>query len=178
MGSSEGAGDATPEQFGAGILVVALATAAGARAADDTRTPRARLAEIEAAQKVLFEQYSAEIQKVEQTEKGAGSPGLSSGSTATSRRMSTPHLIWRVPTRVIRLRFSLSSSSSCTGTTGRGPGDGSSRALRMILERGDVRAAGQGNYLATVGLTLRQYSDAEKVLRGVLDENPSRSERG
>ena len=48
----------------------------------------------------------------------------------------------------------------------------------MILDRGDYRSAGQGTYLATVALTLRQYTDAEKVLRGILAENPDRSERG
>jgi hypothetical protein len=29
-----------------------------------------------------------------------------------------------------------------------GPGDGTARALRMLLERGDVKAAGQGPHLA------------------------------
>ena len=45
----------------------------------------------------------------------------------------------------------------------------------MILERGDVRPRA-GQLLATRRTDPCQYPDAEKVLRGVLDENPSRSD--
>jgi hypothetical protein len=44
--------------------------------------------------------------------------------------------------------------------------------------RGRFRARESEACLAEVALTLRQYPDAEKILRGVLDGNPSRANRG
>ena len=58
-----------------------------------------------------------------------------------------------------------------------GPGDGSARALRMILERDDDRRPSQGNYLGYVALTMFQYPEAETLLRRVLERNPSRDDR-
>jgi thiol-disulfide isomerase/thioredoxin len=58
-----------------------------------------------------------------------------------------------------------------------GPGDGTARALRMLLERGDARRPNQGTYLGVAALTLFQYPDAEKLLRSVLADNPNRDDR-
>ena len=142
-------------------------------AADDPRTLRARLAEIEAAQKAVFEQFSAETQKVGQTEEAQAAVverfylNLQKNVDAA---IDLARAYPRDPAAFEALKFVILRNRA-------GPGDGSARALRMILERGDLRAAGQGNYHPTVALTLRQYTDAEKVLRGVLDENPIRAER-
>jgi thiol-disulfide isomerase/thioredoxin len=159
-------------RIAAGLVIVILG-ALPARAGDDNRTPGARLAEIEAAQKAVFEQFSAELQKVEQTEK-AQAPLVERFHRSLRRNVEAAFDLARAypsdPAAFEALKFVIMRNRA-------GPGDGSARALRMILERGDFRAAGQGNYLATVALTLRQYPDAEKVLRGVLDENPIRSER-
>ena len=58
-----------------------------------------------------------------------------------------------------------------------GPGEGTGKALKMILERKHYCDSDQRDYLAPTALVLFQYPDAEKVLRGVLDENPSRTAR-
>ena len=50
------------DRFGTAIAVVAL-TALPALAGDDPRTLRARLTEIETAQKALSQRYSSELQK-------------------------------------------------------------------------------------------------------------------
>jgi peroxiredoxin len=154
-------------------LVIVVLGALPARAGDDGPTPRARLVEIEAAQKAVLEQFSAELQKVEQTEK-AQAPLVERFHRGLQKNIEAAFELARVypsdPAAFDALKFVIMRNRA-------GPGDGSARAMRMILERGDVRAAGQGDYLATVALTLRQYPDAEKVLRGVLDENPIRSER-
>ncbi len=58
-----------------------------------------------------------------------------------------------------------------------GPGDASARALKMLLDGKYERESDQRGYLPTVGLTLRQYPDAEKLLRSMLEKNPSRTNR-
>jgi len=154
-----------------GMLVAVVVVAIPGRASEDS--PKARLAAIEAAQKVARERFRAERQKVERTE-AAQQP-------ATDRFLA-------------ELRQNLGAALELAGahpddpvafealkfvvrTNGSGPGDESARALRMILERGDTRVAGQGNYLAHVALRMWLYPDAETVLRRVLAENPNRDDR-
>ena len=62
------------DRFGACLVIMVLAAAQVLRA-DDSGTPVARLAEIEAAQKAARERYSAELQRVERTE-AAQAPAL------------------------------------------------------------------------------------------------------
>ena len=58
-----------------------------------------------------------------------------------------------------------------------GPGDATARAMKMVLDRHHVRDANQRDYLAQTALPLFQYPDAERILRGVLAENPGRVAR-
>ena len=148
-------------RIAAGFLFLAF-TASSAASGDDARAPRAQLAEIEAAQKAVFEEYLAESQKVEQTEVVQG-PIVTRFSARLQKNVDAALGLARAyptdPVAFDALKFVIMRNRA-------GPGDGSARALRMILERGDFRAEGQGPYLATVAFTLRQYPDAEKVLAG------------
>ena len=139
-----------------------------------TRKARARLAEIEAAQKAVFERYSADIQKTEQTEKAQAA--VVERFYADLQKNVDAASLWRRLIPAIRLRLRLSSSSSWRIVRARATEV--LAAMRMILGSRRLSLGGQGTYLATVALTLRQYTGAEKVLRGILAENPDRSERG
>ena len=159
--------------IGATLLVMTLPIEPS-RADDDRLTPQERLAKIEAAQKAASEQFSAELQRVERTE-AAQAPALNRFRTELQKNIEAALALAREhpgdPSAFEALKFVIRTNRA-------GPGDGTARALRMILERGDVRASSQGSYLGAVALTLRQYPDAERVLRGVLDENPDRTNRG
>jgi peroxiredoxin len=161
------------DRFGAGLVVVVLA-AVPARAADDTRTPRARLAEIEAAQKAVSARYSAEFQKAERS-KEAQAAAVDRFRGELYKNVEAALELARAnpgdPAAFDALKFIIRTNRA-------GPGDGSAKAMKMILEGKYPRVSDQRGYLPQVALTLRQYPDAEKILRGVLDENPSRANRG
>ena len=155
-----------------GIIVAVVVVAVPGRASEDS--PKARLAAIEAAQKVNSERYGAELQKVERTE-AAQRPAMDRFLAEVRRNVGAALELAGAnpddPVAFDALRFVIR-------TNGTGPGDATARALRMILERGYARSPRQGAYLAHVGLLLFQYPDAERVLRLVLDENPNRDDRG
>jgi len=155
-----------------GIIVAVAAFAVPGRASEES--PKTRLAAIEAAQKVALERYGAEVQKVEPTE-AARQPAIDRFLAEVSLNLGSALELARAnpddPVAFDALKFVIR-------TNGTGPGDETARALRMILERGYARAPRQGPYLANLGILLFQYPDAERVLRLVLDENPSRGDRG
>jgi peroxiredoxin len=160
------------DRFGAG-LVVLLAMTTPARAIDDKDTPLGRLAQIEAAQKDVQKQYSDAMQKVERTEKSQAA-ALETFYSSLQKNMDSALQLARVhpgdPAALEALKFVIRTNRA-------GPGDASARALKMILEGNLARASDQRGYLPTVALTLRQYPDAEKLLRLMIDENPSRTNR-
>ncbi len=152
------------------LILAALTASAG----DDSRTPSARLAEIEAAQKATSQRYSAELQKSERT-KEAQAPATErflrelnvNVEAAIALARANPH----DPAAFEALKFVIRTNRA-------GPGDATGTALKLVLEGKHVRDSDQRGYLAQVALTLVQYPDAEKILRGVLEENPSFAERG
>jgi peroxiredoxin len=159
-------------RHGALLSALALATcAAPVRAADDTLG--ARLAAIEATQAAARDRYSKALQQVEQTEAGRQPPtdrflkelDKNVEAALSLARESPGH-----PAAFGALKFVIRANGS-------GPGDGSARALRLLLDHGDDRRPGHGDYLAHVALRLFQYSDAEALLRRVLDRNQSRDDR-
>ena len=154
------------------VLLVVVVVAVPGRAAEDS--PKARLAAIEAAQKVNSEQYGAELQMVEPTE-AAQRPAIDRYVAEVYRNVGAALELAGAnpddPVALEALKFVIRTNRA-------GPGDATARALRMILERGYARTPGQGVYLADVALPLFQYPDAERVLRRVLDENPDRDDRG
>jgi peroxiredoxin len=160
------------DRFGAGLVVLSVATAQ-ALAIDDKDTPRARLAQIEAAQKDVWKQYSDATQKVERTEKSQAA-ALETFYSGLQKNMDAALQLARVhpgdPAALEALKFVIRTNRA-------GPGNASARALKMILEGNLTRASDQRGYLPTVALTLRQYPDAEKLLRRMIDENPSRTNR-
>ena len=127
-----------------GIIVAAVVVAVPGRASEDS--PRARLAAIEAAQKVARERYSAELQKVERTE-AAQQPATDRFLAELRQNLGAAMELAGAnpddPVAFDALRFVIR-------TNGTGPGDETARALRMILERGYARAPRQGAYLAHV----------------------------
>ncbi len=155
------------------VLVVVLVATAQARSVDDKDTPRARLAQIEAAQKDVWKQYTDEIQKFEQTEQ-ARALVLGRFYSGLQKNMDAALELARAhpgdPVAFEALRYVVKTNRA-------GPGDASARALKMILDGKYARDSNQKGYLPTVGLTLRQYPDAEKLLRRILEENPSRTNR-
>jgi thiol-disulfide isomerase/thioredoxin len=157
-----------------GVALAALALAACAtptRAAD--KPPRDRLAAIEEAQTAARDRYLKELQKVEKTE-AAQKPALDrflkeldeNVGAALGLALDNPG----DPAAFEALKFVIRTNRA-------GPGDATARALRLILDRGDDRRPGQGEYLAHVALLLLQYPDAEALLRRVLDRNASREDR-
>ncbi len=160
------------ERFAAALFIVVLA-AVPSQGIDDTIAPKARLAVIEAAQKVAFDRFASEISKAEKTEESREMI-LEGYYEELQKYVEAAFSLARAhpadPAAFEALKFIIRKNRA-------GPGDGTARALRMILERGDVRTVPQGNYLAQVALPLFQYPDAEKVLQRVLDENPSRADR-
>ncbi len=154
-------------------LIICVLTSLPAGAADDARTPRERLAEIEAAQKAASAQYSEALQKVERTTEAQASHTerfLAEVHKNVAAALELARSSPSDPAAFEALKFAIRTNRA-------GPGDGSARAMKMILERKHFRDSDQRGYLAPVALTLRQYPDAEKILRGVLDENPSRKNR-
>lgn len=155
-------------------ILVALSLAvceAPVRAADDT--PGARLAAIEAAQAAAREHYSQELRQVEQTEEARRAPTdryLRELEKNVEAALELARANPGNPTAFEALKFVIR-------TNGSGPGDATARALRLMLDRGDDRRLGQGNYLAHVALRLFQYPDAEALLRRILDRNPNRDDR-
>lgn len=156
------------------VILAALALAASPAtlcAADDT--PKARLAAIEAAQKDARADYSKELPQVE------GNEAVQQAATdrflaVTGKNVEAAFTLAREnpedPACFEALKFVIRTNRA-------GPGDATARALRLILDRGDDRRPGQGDYLAQVALPLFQYPDAEVLLRRVLDRNPSREDR-
>lgn len=157
-----------------GAFLMALVLAASpplVRAADDTLG--ARLTAIEAAQTAARDRFSKELQQVEQTEAGRQPPTdrfLKELDENVEAALSLARENPGHPAAFGALKFVIRANGS-------GPGDGSARALRLLLDHGDDRRPGHGDYLAHVALRLFQYSDAEVLLRRVLDRNPSRDDR-
>jgi peroxiredoxin len=145
----------------------------GPVAADDSGTPKARLAEIEAAQKAASQKYSAELQKVEKTKEAQG-PAIERFLSAVHKNVEAVLELARAhpndPASFEALKFAIRTNRA-------GPGDGTARAMKLVLERKYFRAPTQGAYLPGLALSLFQYPDAERILRGVLEENPSRPDR-
>jgi peroxiredoxin len=135
--------------------------------------PGARLAEIVAAQTAARDRYSKELQQVERTE----------AAQAAARDRFLKEVEKNVEAALGLARAAPDDSTGFEAlkfvirTNGSGPGDGSARALRLILSRGDDRRPGQADYLAHVALRLFQYPDAEALLRRVLERNPRREDR-
>jgi peroxiredoxin len=155
-----------------GIIVAVVVVTVPGRASEDS--PEARLAAITAALKANSQRYGAELQKVERTE-AAQKPALDRFLAELRLNLGAAlELAGAHPDDPVALE----ALKFVVRTNGSGPGDESARALRMILERGDTRVSGQGNYLAHVALRMWQYPDAETVLRRVLAENPNRDDRG
>jgi peroxiredoxin len=139
---------------------------------DDKNAPRARLAEIEAAQKDVMKQYSAATQKIERAEQGQAA--LDRFHSGLQKNMDAALELARAhpgePVALEALKFVVRTNRA-------GPGDASARALKMLLDGKYERESDQRGYLPTVSLTLRQYPDAGKLLRLMLAENPSRTNR-
>jgi thiol-disulfide isomerase/thioredoxin len=141
------------------------------QAADDTLG--AQLAEIEAAQTAARDRYSKELQQAERTE----------AAQAAARTRFLKEVEKNVEAALGLARANPDDSTGFEAlkfvirTNGSGPGDGSARALRLILSRGDDRRPGQADYLAHVALRLFQYPDAEALLRRVLKRNSCRDDR-
>jgi thiol-disulfide isomerase/thioredoxin len=153
-------------------LAILAAWAAGVRAEDTS--PKAKLAAIEAAQKATRERFGKDLQQ--------GNPTEAAREAATDRfhadlcrnveaafKLAREHP--KAPAAFDALRFVVRTNRA-------GPGDGSARSLRMMLERADTRRPHRdGRFLANVALALFQYPDAERLLRRTLDENPDRETR-
>ena len=159
------------DRFGSGLLILMLAGGA-ARAGDEKIALRARLAEIEAAQADVRKHYSEAMQKVGQAEQGEAA--LDQFHSGLQKNMNAALELARAnpgdPVALEALKFVIHTNRA-------GPGDASARALKMLLDGKHERDSDQRGYLPTVGLTLRQYPDAEKLLRAILAENPSRANR-
>ncbi|MHB1556670.1 MAG: redoxin domain-containing protein [Isosphaeraceae bacterium] len=153
------------------LVALILPLIAGSGWADET--PGSRLKAIEAKQAAARERFNRELQQLQKE----GAP-----QQATVDRF-LKELGKNVEDALTLASTHPEDSSAFDAlkfvirTNRAGPGDATARALRMMLDRGDDRRAGQGDYLATVALTLFQYPDAEVLLRRVLDHNPNRDER-
>ena len=127
-----------------------------------------------AAQKATSQRYSAELQKAQRT-KEAQAP-------ATERFLRELHINVEAAFALARANpgdpAAFEALKFVIRTNRAGPGDATARALKMVLEGKHVRDSDQRGYLAQVALPLVQYPDAERILRGVLEENPSFAERG
>ena len=154
--------------------VVALFVIGEMLAGDGASGPKERLGEIRARQKAASDRFHAELQKVDRTE-AAQQPATDRFYEALLKNVDAALELARAnpddPVAFESLKFVIRTNRA-------GPGDGTARALRMILERGDVKAAGQGPHLVHIALTLFQYPDAETLLRRVITENPHRDDRG
>jgi peroxiredoxin len=151
-------------------LALAACTAS-VRAADDML--QAQLAAIEAAQMAARDCFRNELQQVERTEAAQKLPTdrfLKELDKNVEAALGIARANSGRPTAFEALKFVIR-------TNGSGPGDGTARALRLILDHGDDCRPGQGSYLAHMALRLWQYPDAETVLRGVLTKNPNRDDR-
>jgi peroxiredoxin len=141
------------------------------RAADERL--EARLATIEAAQAAARDRYTQELQQVEQTEEARQEPVnryLNEVKMNVEAALELAHANPDTPTAFEALKFVIR-------TNGSGPGDGTARAMQLMLDHDDDRRPGQGDYLAHVALRLWQYPDAEVLLRRILDRNPNREDR-
>jgi thiol-disulfide isomerase/thioredoxin len=156
------------------VLVVPLTLARAGLGGDGAAELRARLADIEKRQKGVFDRFVAELEKVERTE-SAQQPVVDRFHEALRKNIDEAFNLARAnpddPVAFESLKYVVKTNRA-------GPGDGTAKALRLILERGDVKTAGQGPYLASVALALFQYPDAETLLRRVIAENPNRDDRG
>ncbi|MFO0891832.1 MAG: TlpA disulfide reductase family protein [Isosphaeraceae bacterium] len=137
-------------------------------------TPGARMAAIEAAQTGSRERFGKELQqanRIESAQKAATDRFLGELQRNVEAALALARDNPGDPAAFEALKFVIRTNRA-------GPGDGSARAMRMILERGYTREPRQdGAYLATAALVLFQYPDAERLLRRVLDENPDREAR-
>ncbi len=155
------------------ISLAALILALIARLGWADETPGASLKAIEAKQAAERERFGRELQQLQK----AGAPQ----QAAFDRYLR--ELGKNVEDALALARAHPDDSSAFDAlkfvirTNRAGPGDATARALRMMLDRGDDRRPGQGDYLATVALTLFQYPDAETLLRRILDRNPNRDDR-
>ena len=156
------------------MLAVAILAAWPVRARGDDNRPGARLEAIQACS----EPRASGTRKRSSKSDGQRRPG-SPRLTAFSRNCSSN------VEAALKLAAENPSDSAAfealkfvIRTNRAGPGDGSARAMRMILDRDYTRDPRQdGQYLATVALVLFQYPDAERLLRRVLDENDDRLAR-
>lgn len=158
--------------IGTGATVILL-IAGGVAAGDDPRTPQARLAAIEAGQKVASARYAEGLRQAgdaADAQQAAVDRFLSELRVNVEAALDLARDNRDDPAAAEALRFVIRTNRA-------GPGDATARALRMILDRDDVRLPGQGAYLPHVALPLFQYPDAEKLLRRTLDENPGREDR-
>ncbi len=132
-----------------------------------------RLKAIEAKQAAERERFGRELQQLERTE-AAQKPAVDRYLKELGKNVEDALALARAnpddPSAFKALQFVIRTNRA-------GPGDATARALRMMLDRGDNRRPNQGDYLATVALTLSQYPDAETLLRRILDRNPNRDDR-
>ena len=162
------------DRFGLAVVMVLLA-AAPSLARDDTNTPKARLATIAAAQQAAFDRYAAAIQKVEPTEKAQQAVVDRFYAELQENVEAAFELAPLSPHGSRGVRGAQVCDSKESGRSGRRDGEGvadDSRTRRLS------ETEHQGKYLAHVAVPLFQYPDAEKVLSRVIDENPSRADRG
>lgn len=125
-------------------------------------------------QKTAYATFTADLGKVEKTE-AAQQPALDRFHQALDKNMAEALDLASAnpadPAAFEALKFVIRTNRA-------GPGDATAKALRKILERGDMKTAGQGPYLGHIAMTLFQYPDAERLLRAVIAENPNRDDRG
>lgn len=153
------------------LAALMLALIAGSGWADET--PGSRLKAIETEQTAARERYGRELQQLEKA-KADVQPAVDRYLKEVGKNIEDALALARDhpddPAAFKALQFVIRTNRA-------GPGDATARALRMMRDRGDDRRPGQGDYLATVALTLFQYPDAETLLRRILDGNPNRDDR-
>lgn len=156
-----------------GMILAALMLPLVAMPGWADETPGARLKAIETKQAAASERYGREVQQLEKA-KADVQPAVDRYLKEVGKNVKDALALARAhpddPSAFEALRFVIRTNRA-------GPGDATARALRMMLDRGDDRRPGQGDYLAHVALALFQYPDAEVLLRRVLDHNPNRDER-
>jgi hypothetical protein len=113
----------------AAALVLLVFTTAPSRAGDDTGTPRARLATIEAAHKFALERYSAELQKAVGN-KAAVDAAMERYLREVYKNVDAALDLARAnpgdPAAFEALKFVIRTNRA-------GPGPGSATAMKMIL---------------------------------------------
>jgi thiol-disulfide isomerase/thioredoxin len=156
------------------VSIIPVMAAGAVLAGDGALGPKERLDEIKARQKATFDRFHADLETVDRIG-AAQQPALDRFYAALHKNMDAALDLARAnpddPVAFESLKFVIRTNRA-------GPGDATARALRMILEHGDVKSPGQGTHLVHIALTLFQYPDAETLLRRVVAENPFRDDRG